>query len=94
MPVRKFRVQDALNLLLAIQLLCVGQVSVLTDSHTGGEACGYLCSEGEGFNYSGLFAERAFGVPNSYQCTLGTLMCPRLEGVFFASFLCRRWTKK
>ena len=73
MPVRKFQVQDALNLLLAIPLLYVGRVSVLTDSHTGGEACGYLLTEREGFKCPGLYAERAFGVPNSCHCTLWTL---------------------
>ena len=56
-------VRDALDC-WAISLLCVGQVSVLTDSHTGGEACGYLLTEGEGFSRTWLFAERAFGVPN------------------------------
>ena len=38
---------------------------MLIDSHTGGEACGYPCSEGEGFKCSLLCAERAFGVPIS-----------------------------
>jgi hypothetical protein len=36
----------------------------------------------------------SFEVPNRCNCTLGTLKCLRLKGVFFASFLCRRWTKK
>src|SRR3954467_6605254 len=38
---------------------------LLMDSHTGGEACGYLLTEREGFNCSLLFAARAFGVPSS-----------------------------
>src|SRR3954468_14350707 len=66
----------------AIPLLCVGQVSVLTDSHTGGEACGYPCSEGEGFNCSGLFAERAFGVPNSLELHAGDTYVPSFERRF------------
>src|SRR5471030_323925 len=32
---------------------------------------------------------RAFGVPMNENCTLWTLMGPRFESVFFASFLCR-----
>ena len=64
------------------------------DSHTGGEACGLPLTEGEGFNCPALCAERAFGVPNRCHCTLRTLMCQLLEGVFFASFLFRRWKKK
>jgi hypothetical protein len=32
---------------------------------------------------------RAFRVPKYLNCTLWTLMSPRFESVFFASFLCR-----
>ena len=45
-------VQDAVELLWVQPLFCVARVSVLTATVTGGEACGYLCSEGEGFKCS------------------------------------------
>jgi hypothetical protein len=46
------------------------------DSHTGGEACGYPCSEGEGFSRTWLCAERAFGVPKSPKLHAGDTYVP------------------
>jgi hypothetical protein len=42
-----------------------------------------------GSNIPGSGEHRAFGVPMNENCTLWTLMSPRSESVFFASFLCR-----
>ena len=42
-----------------------------------------------GSHIRGSGEHRAFGVPMNENCTLWTLMGPRFESVFFASFLCR-----
>ncbi|QIE28088.1 hypothetical protein SBC2_61640 (plasmid) [Caballeronia sp. SBC2] len=58
-------------------------------SVTGGEACGYPCSEKEGSHTRSSGEHRAFGAPMNGNCTLWTLRVAWFESVFFASFLCR-----
>ena len=53
---------------------------------------GFARRRGSSVRQSG--EHRAIYVPKAKACTLGTLTRPWWEGVFFASFLCRRWTKK
>src|ERR1700712_2411726 len=72
----------------AIVVFCAGPRSLVAKRVDVGIRRGRVSS------VDGCGVERFSEVPNSGNCTLGTLKNSRLEGVFFASFLCRCLTKK
>ena len=55
-------------------------------SVTGGEACGYPCSEKRGSHIRGSGEHRAFGAPMNRNCTLWTLRVALLKALSLLRF--------